>query len=95
MADTWANIGSLHAVKCEWCRLKMSCNCFDGNNPKREGHIIILCPRCQVTDLGHMIFGEKVLREILLSKIQEAQGGAIQRTDRMRQQLKLVSREPC
>jgi len=83
MAKTWVNIGNLHAVKCEWCRLKMSCNCFDGNNPKR-----------QVTDLGNMIFGEKVLREILLSKIQEAQGGADQRTGVMRPQLRLISPEP-
>ena len=64
------NIGKLHRVYCEWCGLKMACNCFDGNDPKREGHILVLCPRCQVTDFLTLIFGGRELRSELLSKIE-------------------------
>ena len=75
MAETFENIGHLHAVKCEWCRLKMSCNCWDGNDPKREGHVLVLCPRCQVSDFLNLLFGAKDLRSILVSKIDEARIG--------------------
>ncbi len=64
------NIGKLHRVHCEWCGLKMACNCFDGNDPKREGHIMVLCPRCQVTDFLNLIFGGTDLRSELISKIE-------------------------
>lgn len=90
MSNTSAETGHLHAVKCEWCGLKMSCNCWDGNNPNREGHIIVLCPRCQVTDLSNMIFGELTLREILLSKIDQAKEKLISCCDLQRPRLRIV-----
>lgn len=65
------NVGCLHSVKCEWCGLKMACNCWDGNQPDRAGHIMILCPRCQVTDLLNLIFGHEALRDVLLSKVEK------------------------
>jgi hypothetical protein len=51
------NIGKLHRVNCEWCGLKMACNCFQGNQPD-GGHILILCPKCQVTEFLNLLFGE-------------------------------------
>jgi hypothetical protein len=93
MAKTFVNIGHVHAVKCEWCGLKMGCNCWDGDRPDREGHILVLCPRCQVTDFLNLLFGAKELRSILRSKIQEAQRGAVRSTGVIRPQLKLILRE--
>jgi hypothetical protein len=92
MPESLVNIGKLHAVKCEWCGLKMSCNCWDGNNPEREGHILVLCPRCQVTDLINMIFGEKMLREILVSKIEQAKRENTVSSDGKPPRLTIVSR---
>jgi hypothetical protein len=69
----------------------MSCNCWDGNNPNREGHIIVLCPRCQVTDLSNMIFGELTLREILLSKIDQSIGKPSSRCDLQRPGFRILS----
>jgi hypothetical protein len=51
------NVGKLHRVKCEWCGLKMACNCFQGNDPD-GGRILILCPKCQVTEFLNLLFGE-------------------------------------
>ncbi len=53
------NIGRLHAVKCEWCGLKMACSCyFDECRDKRnQPHPLIMCPRCQVTEFINMMFG--------------------------------------
>jgi len=55
------NIGRLHAVKCEWCRLKMACSCyFDECRERRNGpHPLVMCPRCQVTEFIAIIFGAK------------------------------------
>ncbi len=89
--STFVNAGLLHGVNCEWCGLKMSCNCWDGNDPNREGHIVVLCPRCQVTDLTNMIFGEKMLREILLSKIEQSKEQS-ERPKSPRPSLRIVSR---
>jgi hypothetical protein len=69
MAEILVNMGKLHGVKCEWCRLKMGCNCFDGNDPNRTGHILVLCPRCQVTDFFNLLFGRSGLRSEILSKL--------------------------
>ncbi|MGH8012815.1 MAG: hypothetical protein ACREQ4_09980 [Candidatus Binataceae bacterium] len=70
------NVGKLHAVYCEWCELKMACNCMNGNNQTDGGHIIVLCPRCQVTNLINMIFGGKDYRDELLSKIEHRRAEA-------------------
>jgi hypothetical protein len=51
------NIGKLHRVKCEWCGLKMPCNCFQGNGPDGE-HMLILCLKCQVTEFLNLLFGK-------------------------------------
>jgi hypothetical protein len=55
------NIGRLHAVKCEWCNLKMACSCyFDQCRDKRkEPHPLVMCPRCQVTEFLNLVFGGK------------------------------------
>ena len=45
--------GKLHRVDCEWCGLKMACNCFLDSG---ENHVPALCPRCQVTDLVNDMF---------------------------------------
>jgi hypothetical protein len=89
--STFVNAGMVHGVKCEWCGLKMACNCWDGNDPNREGHVIVLCPRCQVTDLTNMIFGEKMLREILFSKIEQSKERT-ERTKSPRPGLRIVAR---
>ena len=91
--STFVNAGKLHGVNCEWCGLRMACNCFDGNDPTREGHVIVLCPRCQVTDLTNMIFGEKMLREILLSKIEQSKERPPSHTRSLRPWLRVVRRE--
>lgn len=92
MAKKWANIGKLHPVWCEWCGLKMSCNCHDGNNPDREGHIVVLCPRCQVTDFTNLIFGDKLLRDVLLSRIKQARRPSVPRATGHRPSLSIVAR---
>ena len=68
IAHTLVNEGPLHAVWCEWCGIKMGCSCWDGNNPERQGHIIVLCPRCQVTDFLNLLFRGHLLRDEVLSK---------------------------
>jgi hypothetical protein len=54
------NAGRLHAVKCEWCRLKMACNCMfdDIREDERRGHPLVMCPRCQVTEFLNLLFGK-------------------------------------
>lgn len=89
MAKTFVNEGLLHAVKCEWCGLKMSCNCWAGNDRNREGHILVLCPRCQVTNFLNLLFGSEDLRSVLISKIQEAKAPTIRRDERARPQLQV------
>lgn len=69
--DEFVNLGKLHAVKCEWCGLKLGCNCFDGNDPSREGHIMVLCPRCQVTDFLNLLFGGTDRRSEIVSKLNQ------------------------
>ena len=86
----FVNQGFLHAVGCEWCGLKMSCNCWDGNHPDREGHILVLCPRCQVTNFLNLLFGAEDLRSVLISKIEQAASVAVGRTERVRPQLKII-----
>jgi len=54
----FTNNGKLHRVKCEWCGLKMACSCFQGDDPTTE-HILVLCPKCQVTEFLNLLFGEK------------------------------------
>ncbi len=88
--STLAYVGALHRVNCERCRLKMACNCYDGNSPDRVGHIIVLCPRCQVADLADMILGEKTLREILLSKIEQSKEKPSDAVQTLRPRLRLV-----
>jgi hypothetical protein len=55
------NIGRLHAVKCEWCGLKMACSCYfdECRDKRREPHPLVMCPRCQVAEFINMIFGAK------------------------------------
>ena len=55
------NIGRLHAVKCEWCGLKIACNCWfdDCRDKPTEPHPVVLCARCQVTDFMNLLFGRK------------------------------------
>jgi hypothetical protein len=55
------NVGRLHAVKCDWCNLKMACNCyFDQCRDKpKEAHPLVRCPRCQVTRFLSLVFGGK------------------------------------
>jgi hypothetical protein len=63
------NIGRLHAVRCEWCGLKMACSCyFDEcrDLPRRkhkkgaeQPHPLVMCPRCQVTEFISALFGAK------------------------------------
>jgi hypothetical protein len=90
MAETLVNMGKLHGVRCEWCEVKMTCNCWDGNDPDRDGHIMVLCPRCQVTDFLNLLFGDKALRDVLLSKIQEAGRARRGTPAKARPDLKLV-----
>jgi hypothetical protein len=90
MPETPVNIGKLHVVACEWCGLKMSCNCWDGNNPDREGHVVVLCPRCQVTDFLNVIFGGRMRREIF-SKIEQPKSAANQHGSGNRPTLRILS----
>lgn len=90
---TFENTGALHSVNCEWCGLKMACSCWDGNSPDRVGHLIVLCPRCQVRDFTSMLFGEKTLREVLLSKIEQSKERPTIRARSMRPRLRVVSGE--
>ncbi len=63
------NIGRLHAVKCEWCGLKMACSCYfdecrdkprsKRKNKREQPHPLVMCPRCQVTEFINLIFGGK------------------------------------
>lgn len=69
----------------------MTCNCWDGNHPEREGHIPVLCPRCQVTDFLNLIFGHPELRDILRSKIQQSRRPASGSSGGSGTTLKLVS----
>ena len=90
MSEEFRNEGLLHAVKCEWCGIKMSCNCWDGNDHNRGSHIMVLCPRCQVTNFLNLVFGEKDLRWILESKIEQARSARTQQAERPRTQLRIV-----
>lgn len=92
MAEKFENVGKLHAVRCEWCGLRMTCNCWDGNHPDRKGHIMVLCPRCQVTDFLNLIFGGQMLRDELLSKFEQAKTPVATDQTKGRPQLKLVPR---
>lgn len=80
LANEFVNKSFLHAVKCEWCGRKMFCNCWDGNDPNRQGHIVVLCPRCQVTNFLNLLFGEQDLRSVLLARVREAKTGGINAT---------------
>lgn len=53
------NIGRLHAVKCNWCRLKMACSCYldEIREKAGEAHPMVMCPRCQVTEFLNLLFG--------------------------------------
>jgi hypothetical protein len=53
------NIGRLHAVKCEWCNLKMACSCYfdECRDQRNKPHPLVMCPRCQVTEFINMMFG--------------------------------------
>jgi hypothetical protein len=70
----------------------MSCNCWDGSQPDRDGHIIVLCPRCQVTDFLNLLFGAKELRSLLVSRIQEAGGPTRCASEPTRPLLKVIAR---
>ncbi|SRR5579883_1218058 len=91
MAQELVNVGFLHTVKCEWCEIVMSCNCWDGSQADREGHILVLCPRCQVTNYLNVIFGGKDLRSLLVSRIAAAGGPRRRRQASPRPALKLVA----
>jgi hypothetical protein len=56
---TMENVGQLHAVRCEWCNLKMACNCFfdDTGEPTEHAHPLVMCPKCQVTEFLNLLFG--------------------------------------
>jgi hypothetical protein len=53
------NLGRMHTVKCEWCKLKMACSCyFDEIREKPDDpHPLVMCPRCQVTEFLNLLFG--------------------------------------
>lgn len=55
------NVGRLHAVKCEGCKLKMACSCYfdDSRDRGNEGHPLVMCPRCQVTEFLATVFGAR------------------------------------
>jgi hypothetical protein len=64
-----ANIGHLHSVACEWCGLKMACHCLHSNDAGRDGHIMVLCPTCQVTDFMNVLFGGRHARTEMLPEM--------------------------
>jgi len=82
MEKKFENLGKLHRVKCEWCEITMGCNCCEGNETDLESHIIVLCPRCQVTDFLNVIFGAEHLRSTLRSKISQPPRSAVQGTEK-------------
>ena len=92
MSEEFKNEGFLHPVKCEWCGIKMFCNCWDGNDRNREGHIMVLCPRCQVTNFLNLLFGAKEFRSVLVSRIQKAGSPTRWRGATTRPLLKLIAR---
>jgi hypothetical protein len=55
------NAGRLHAVKCEWCKLKMACCCYfdESRDQPKEPHPLVMCPRCQVTEFIASLFGAR------------------------------------
>jgi hypothetical protein len=59
------NIGRLHAVKCEWCNLKMACSCYfdECRDKEKKPHPLVMCPRCQVTEFINMMFGAKIHKD--------------------------------
>jgi hypothetical protein len=48
--------GSIHRVCCDWCGLKMACNCFLAETLH---HVPVLCPKCQVTEILNEMFATK------------------------------------
>lgn len=54
--ETVLRNGSLHRVYCDWCGLKMACNCF---LCETLNHVPVLCPKCQVTEIANEMFGNK------------------------------------
>lgn len=55
------NVGRFHSVRCEWCALKMACNCrFDEIRDSRaSAHPLVRCPKCQVTEFLNLLFGKE------------------------------------
>ena len=51
--------GRFHRVCCDWCGLKLACNCFLGET---VDHVPVLCPKCQVTEIVNEMFGTKDAR---------------------------------
>ena len=60
MAKTLRNVGRLHSVNCEWCNIKMACSCFfdEIRDNASQAHPLILCPKCQVTEILNLLFGK-------------------------------------
>jgi hypothetical protein len=58
-SGTMENVGRLHAIGCEWCGLKMACNCFYDEIRRGEygEHPLVMCPKCQVTEFLNLLFG--------------------------------------
>jgi hypothetical protein len=82
MEKKFENLGKLHRVKCEWCEIIMGCTCWEGNETELESHILVLCPRCQVTDFLNVIFGAEHLRSTLRSKISRPLDPGVQSTEK-------------
>ena len=80
--NKFENLGKLHRVNCEWCEITMGCNCWEGNEPELEGHTLVLCSRCQVTDFLNVIFGAEHLRSTLRSKISQPLGSGVKSTEK-------------
>jgi len=70
---TMRNIGRLHSVKCEWCALKMACNCMfdDLRDDIRNPHPLVMCPKCQVTEFLNLLFGKDRARGTAATAIDE------------------------
>jgi uncharacterized ferredoxin-like protein len=45
--------GRPHRVKCDWCGLKMACNCLLDNVAH---HLELVSPRCQLTEVANEAF---------------------------------------